>query len=221
MKLENISEEMLRDLANQLLIGLDQSNEVIEDDSKIQVGISNRHIHLCKKDMEILFGNNFELERQKYLKQPGQFASKQTVTIVGPKTSIHNVRVLGPTRSESQLEISKTDSFQLGIRPPVNESGDLTNAASIFVVGPKGSLYLENGVIIAKRHIHMSPRDAEKYNVKNGDLVQIKTSGDREVIFCNTLIRVREDFLLECHLDTDEANAAEIGSKNSFVEIVQ
>lgn len=221
MKLENLSEEMLRDLAKQLLSGLDQSNEIAMNDSKIPVGISNRHIHLCKQDMEILFGNNFELERQKYLKQPGQFASKQTVTIVGPKTSIHNVRVLGPTRSESQLEISKTDSFQLGIRPPVNESGDLTNAASIFVVGPKGSLYLENGVIIAKRHIHMSPRDAERYHVKNGDLVQIKTSGDREVIFCNTLIRVREDFLLECHLDTDEANAAEIGSKNSFVEIVQ
>ncbi|MGX7196562.1 phosphate propanoyltransferase [Enterococcus olivae] len=221
MKKQIFSDEALRKIAQQLLCELQKEKEEVKNDKKIPVGISNRHIHLCQADIEILFGKEAVLEHQKDLGQPGQFAAKQTVTIVGPKNSIHNVRVLGPARNVSQLEISKTDSFQLGIHPPVNESGDLTNAASIFVVGPKGSVFLEKNVIIAKRHIHMSPTEAEKFNVTNGQLVQIRTSGEREIILCNTVIRVRDDFRLECHLDTDEANAAELNTKNSFVEIIQ
>lgn len=192
---------------------------VIQDDT-IPVGISNRHIHLCQQDVEALFGSGHQLTMQKWLKQPGQFAAAETVTIVGPKSSIANVRVLGPTRTESQLEISKTDSFALGVKAPINESGDLTDAGAICVVGPKGMVALKQNVIIAKRHIHMSPVDAQRFNVENKQIVAIKTCGQRGTVFMDTVVRVNPDFRLECHLDTDEANAASLknGSKVKIIE---
>ena len=186
----------------------------------ISVGISNRHIHLCQEDVEALFGSGYQLTIKKWLKQPGQYATAETVTIVGLKGSLSNVRVLGPTREKSQLEISKTDSFALGVKAPINESGDLTHAGAVCVLGPKGMVTLKQNVIVAKRHIHMSPMDAAKFNVVNKQLVAIKTSGEREMIFMDTVIRVDDNFRLECHLDTDEANAASLknGSKVTIID---
>lgn len=191
-----------------------------KQDMSIPVGISNRHIHLCQSDIDQLFGIGYELTVQKWLSQPGQFAAKEIVTLVGTKGSINKVRVLGPARSKSQVEISKTDSLKLGVVAPISESGKLDQAGAITVVGPKGMLELKQNVIIAKRHIHMHPNDAAKHGVIDGELVAIKTDGDRGLIFNKTMIRVDENFKLECHLDTDEANAAGLTNR-STVEIVK
>lgn len=187
----------------------------------IIVGVSNRHVHLSKEDLEILFGKGYELTPIKDLRQPGQYAAKETVTIVGPKGAIENVRVLGPVRRETQVEISRTDAFKLGLRPPVRDSGDLEGTPGIVIIGPNGILVKEKGVIIAKRHIHMHPKDAEHYGVKDKDLVKvIVENGDRKLIFDDVLIRVREDFALEFHVDTDEANAAMLNT-GDLVYIVE
>ncbi|HQO05103.1 MAG TPA: phosphate propanoyltransferase, partial [Fervidobacterium sp.] len=141
--------------------------------------------------------------------QPGQFACKEMVTIVGPKGSIENVRILGPERKDTQIEISLTDAFKLGIMPPVRDSGDIEGTPGITIIGPNGKLEKEKGVIIAKRHVHMHPSDAEKFGVKDKDIVKvIVENGDRKLIFDDVLIRVSEKFALEFHVDTDEANAA-------------
>jgi putative phosphotransacetylase len=175
----------------------------------IVVGVSNRHVHLSREDVEILFGKDYQLTPIKDLGQPGQFACKETVIIVGPKGAIENVRVLGPERKETQVEISLTDAFKLGIMPPVRDSGDLEGTPGIVIVGPKGSVIKEKGVIVAKRHIHMHTTDAEKFGVKDKDIVKvIVEKGDRRLIFDDVLIRVSEKFALEFHVDTDEANAA-------------
>jgi putative phosphotransacetylase len=194
---------------------------VTKKEPGIIVGVSNRHVHLSKEDLEILFGKGYELTPIKDLRQPGQYAAKETVTIVGPKGAIENVRVLGPVRRETQVEISRTDAFKLGLRPPVRDSGDLEGTPGIVIIGPNGILVKEKGVIIAKRHIHMHPKDAEHYGVKDKDLVKvIVESGDRKLIFDDVLIRVREDFALEFHVDTDEANAAMLNT-GDFVYIVE
>jgi putative phosphotransacetylase len=194
---------------------------VIKKEPGIIVGVSNRHVHLSKEDLEILFGKGYELTPIKDLRQPGQYAAKETVTIVGPKGAIENVRVLGPVRRETQVEISRTDAFKLGLRPPVRDSGDLEGTPGIVIIGPNGILVKEKGVIIAKRHIHMHPKDAEHYGVKDKDLVKvIVESGDRKLIFDDVLIRVREDFVLEFHVDTDEANAAMLNT-GDLVYIVE
>ena len=194
---------------------------MIKKEPGIIVGVSNRHVHLSKEDLEILFGKGYELTPIKDLRQPGQYAAKETVTIVGPKGAIENVRVLGPVRRETQVEISRTDAFKLGLRPPVRDSGDLEGTPGIVIIGPNGILVKEKGVIIAKRHIHMHPKDAEHYGVKDKDLVKvIVESGDRKLIFDDVLIRVREDFVLEFHVDTDEANAAMLNT-GDLVYIVE
>lgn len=176
-------------------------------EKEIPVGISNRHIHLSKEGKEKLFGKGYEFQKLKDLTQNGQYAAKETVTLIGKKGIIENVRVLGPERKETQVEISKGDSVKLGIQAPVRDSGDLIGTPGLVVLGPNGCIELEKGVIIAKRHIHMSEKDAEKYRVRNGDLVNIEISGERGGELKNTLIRVNKDFSLECHLDIEEANA--------------
>lgn len=217
---ETLNRNQLETLVKELMtrMGLTPTEE--DQELGISVGISNRHIHLCQEDVEALFGSGYQLTMKKWLKQPGQYATAETVTIVGPKGSLANVRVLGPTREKSQLEISKTDSFALGVKAPINESGDLTHAGAVCVLGPKGMVTLKQNVIVAKRHIHMSPMDAAKFNVVNKQLVAIKTSGEREMIFMDTVIRVDDNFRLECHLDTDEANAASLknGSKVTIID---
>jgi len=187
----------------------------------IVVGVSNRHVHLSKEDLEVLFGKGYQLTPVKDLRQPGQFAAKETVTIVGPKGAIENVRVLGPIRKETQVEISRTDAFKLGLNPPVRDSGDLDGTPGIVIVGPAGVVVKNRGVILAKRHIHMHPKDAQHYGVKDKDIVRvIVEKGERRLIFDDVLVRVREDFALEFHVDTDEANAAMLNN-GDLVYIVE
>ena len=176
----------------------------------VPIGVSARHIHLTQEHVEILFGEGYQLTKKKEL-MGGQFASNELVTIVGLKLrAIENVRVLGPVRSKSQVEISATDAIKLGIKAPIRPSGDIKDSAAIAVVGPKGVIYLKEGCIIAKRHIHMAPKDAAAAGVHDGDVVSVKADNERGTVFNHVQIRVDDSFTLEMHIDTDEANAAGI-----------
>ena len=184
------------------------------DDLTIPVGISNRHIHLSREDLDTLFGAGYELTPIKDLSQPGQYACKELLTIIGPSMRpIENVRVLGPIRKESQVEISVTDSFVLKVKPPVRESGSLAGSAPITIIGPKGIVTLKQGCIIANRHIHMSPADGARFGVKDGDYVTVDAfSGTKRTRWFDVQVRVSDKFCLEMHVDTDDANA--VGFKN-------
>lgn len=186
---------------------------------KVPVGVSNRHIHLSQADVETLFGKGYQLTKKKDL-MGGQFAANECCTIVGLKLrAIENVRVLGPTRKNTQVEISQTDARKLGINVPVRESGDVAGSAPIAIVGPKGALYCKEGCIIAARHIHMSPTDAKVAGLKDGDYVKVRVDNERGTTFEKVKIRVDESFTLEMHIDTDEANASEI-AQGDIVTIV-
>ena len=178
--------------------------------SAIPLGVSNRHLHLSESDLAVLFGAGYQLTELKPLSQPGQYAAKELVTIVGPRGAIENVRVLGPVRKQTQVEIMRSDCFKLGVSAPLRESGSLSGSAPITIVGPKGSVSLREGAIVAKRHIHMSPADAALYGVKDGKIVSVRTNGERGLVFDNVVCRVSEKFKLEAHLDMDEANAADL-----------
>jgi putative phosphotransacetylase len=183
--------------------------------------VSNRHLHLSQKDLEILFGEGYELTPIKDLGQPGQYAAEETVDLVGPKNTIKRVRVLGPTRKATQVEVSRTDAFKLGVNPPVRDSGDIEGSASIKLVGPNGEVELKEGVILAKRHIHMHTNDAEKYGLKDKEIVSVIAAKDgRKLIFQDVLVRVSDKYALEFHVDTDEANAAFLGN-NDEIEIIE
>ncbi len=176
----------------------------------VPIGVSARHVHLTQDDVEALFGAGYQLTKKKEL-MGGQFASNEQVTIVGLKLrAIENVRILGPVRKGSQVEISATDAVKLGIKAPIRESGNTKGSAPIAIVGPKGAIYLKEGCIVAKRHIHMSPKDAECAGVKDGQIVSVRVDNERGTIFNNVQIRVDPSFTLEMHIDTDEANAAKI-----------
>lgn len=175
---------------------------------KVSAEISARHLHLAKEDLETLFGVGFELSSLKALSQEGEFAASEKITIATPKDKIELVRILGPLRKRTQVEISKTDAVRLGLNPPVRESSDLKGSSGITLVGPKGSVELKEGVIIAQRHIHTSPTDAVKYNLKDKQVVSVKFKGERSVTFHNVVVRVAPNFVWKFHLDTDEANAA-------------
>lgn len=191
-------------------------------DFPIVVHVSNHHIHLCLEDFKILFGENAKLTKYKDLMQPGEFAANEKLTIIGPKGKIENVRIVGPLRSHTQVEISRTDSFILGINPPVRCSGNTKGSASITLVGPQGKLELKEGCIIVLRHIHFHTDDAKKLKIENGDTVKIIAGkgGPRETIFCNVICRVSDKYITECHLDTDEANAAMVNN-NDMVYILE
>ena len=182
----------------------------------IPVGISNRHIHLSQADLDVLFGPGYELTKIKDLKQPGQFACKETLTIVGPKGALEKVRVLGPLRKATQVEVLLGDSFKLGIKPPTRMSGDLAGSPGCTLVGPKGTVILSEGVIVAQRHIHMTAAEAAAYGVANGQIVSMEFDGPRCGILGNVAIRAGEGHSLECHVDTEEANALAITSKTTF-----
>ncbi len=188
----------------------------------VPVGISNRHVHLSTADLETLFGKGYTLTPIKDLSQPGQYAAKETVTLVGPSMRcIENVRVLGPVRSASQVEISKTDSYTLKVKPPVRESGKIKGSAPVTVIGPCGVVTLNEGCIIANRHIHMSPEDGEAFGLSDGAYVTVDVnSGTRRTRWYDVQVRVHKDFRLEMHVDTDDANAVGIGN-GSTVEIVK
>ena len=189
---------------------------------EIPVGISNRHIHLSRADVDTLFGEGYELTPMKDLSQPGQYACKETLTLVGPSMrAIEGVRVLGPIRKASQVEISKTDSFTLKVKPPVRESGKIDGSAPVIIVGPKGIVSLKEGCIIANRHVHMSPDDAKKFGVVDGQYIDVDVnSGSRRTRWFDVQIRVHEQFRLEMHVDTDDANAVGIGN-GSTVTVVK
>lgn len=176
----------------------------------VPVGVSARHVHLTQADVETLFGPGYQLTRKKEL-MGGQFASNEQVTIVGTKLrAIENVRILGPVRKASQVEISQTDAMKLGVRAPLRDSGDIKGSAPIAVVGPKGAVYLKEGCIVARRHIHMSPADARAAGLKDKDVVSVTADNARGTTFDEVLIRVDDSFTLEMHIDTDEANASNI-----------
>ncbi len=176
----------------------------------VPVGVSNRHIHLTQEHVEILFGSGYQLTKKKDL-MGGQFACEECCTIVGLKLrAIENVRILGPVRKSTQVEVSVTDARKLGVNVPIRESGDIKGSAPIAIVGPKGAVYCEEGCIVAARHIHMSPADAKSCGLKDGDYVSVKADNVRGTTFNNVKIRVDESFTLEMHIDTDEANASGI-----------
>lgn len=200
-------------VAEAVLKALETSGAGAGREDSVPVGISNRHIHLSKEHVEILFGKGYELTPFKDLSQPGQYACKEQLTIVGPSLRpIEKVRVLGPVRSASQVEISRTDSYVLKVAPPVRESGKIAGSAPITIIGPKGIVTLKEGCIIANRHIHMSPADGEKLGLKDNDYVTVDVKSERPTRFFDVQVRVHPDFRLEMHLDTDDANAA--GLKN-------
>ena len=190
--------------------------------NKFIVETSARHVHVSQADLETLFGAGYQLTHKKDLSQPGQYACRETLTIVGPSMRpIEGVRVLGPVRRASQVEISKTDSFQLKVNPPVRESGKTEGSAPVTIVGPKGVVTLKEGCIIANRHVHMSPDDAARFGVKDCDYIDVDVfSGTRKTRWFDVQIRVHKDFRLEMHVDTDDANSA--GLKNgSTVTVVK
>ena len=176
----------------------------------LPVGVSNRHLHLSAADLETLFGAGYQLQRQRDLQQPGQFVAAETVNIAGPKGCIEKARILGPVRKQTQVEISRSDGYKLGLNPPVRESGNLQGSSGVTIIGPRGAVYLNEGLIVARRHIHMSPDDAVNYGVADGDILQISTNGERSLVFDQVTVRVNPKFILELHLDIDEANAAGI-----------
>ncbi|OZM58307.1 propanediol utilization protein [Lottiidibacillus patelloidae] len=186
------------------------SSDQQKSDKEIPIAASNRHIHLSAQAVDRLFGKGYQLQKLKDLSQPGQFAAKETVTLIGPKGKLQKVRVLGPARGDTQVEISLTDGFALGQAAPLRDSGDIEGTPGITIQGPKGQLKIDKGLICAARHIHMHSTDAERFQVENGERVQVKVSGDRGLTFDNVLIRVSEKYRLEMHIDIDEANAAQI-----------
>ena len=175
--------------------------------NRIPIAVSARHVHLSKEHLEILFGTGYELRKRADLSQPNQFASEETVTIAGPKGTIERVRVLGPARRLTQVEISLTDGMKLGVKAPIRQSGDIKGSSPVTVIGPRGSIYLKEGMITAQAHIHMSPEDASRFGVQDGEYVHVSTGDVRPITFQQVLIRVSPSYRLEMHIDTDEGNA--------------
>ncbi|HCO49028.1 MAG TPA: propanediol utilization protein [Spirochaetaceae bacterium] len=182
-------------------------------ETKVVINLSNRHVHVSRDDLDILFGKGHQLTKTKDLIQPGQFACAETVTIKGPKGTFEGVRILGPERKETQCEILASDQFKLGVPGcPVRESGHLDGSAAFEIIGPAGSIKKTQGLIIAKRHIHFNLDEAKRFGVVDKQLVNLKAGGERGAIFLNVVCRVNAAYALECHLDFDEGNAAGIGN---------
>ncbi|HRT69307.1 MAG TPA: phosphate propanoyltransferase [Bacilli bacterium] len=189
--------------------------------NKVLVETSARHVHVSPADLETLFGKGAKLTVKKMLSQPGQFACEERVTIVGPKRSIPNVSILGPVRAKTQVEVSATDARNLGIDIVIRESGDIAETPGCKLIGPNGEIELSKGVIVAKRHIHLTPKDAEEMGLKDKQVVSVKVDNDqRSIIFGDVVIRVREDFAAAMHIDTDESNAGAVGI-NTYGEIIK
>lgn len=186
----------------------------------IPVGISARHVHLQSDHLEVLFGKGYDLTPMKDLSQIGQYAAQETVCLIGPKGKIERVRILGPVRKRTQVELASSDARALGIPAEVRNSGDHDNTPGLTIVGPAGKVILEKGVILADRHIHMSPEEAKDFCVRNGEKVKVLVSGPRGGILDNVTIRVHRDYRLDLHIDTDEANAFQL-RQGDMVELVK
>ena len=175
----------------------------------VLIETSARHVHVTREHLDILFGEGYQLTSKKDLSQPGQFACEERVQVVGPKSSFPAVSILGPERPDTQIELSASDARSIGVKAPIRESGDVAGSAPCKLVGPKGEVELSQGVIIAKRHVHMTPEDAEKYGIENGQIVSVKVETDgRSLIFGDVVARVSTKYSLAMHIDTDESNAA-------------
>lgn len=205
ISLEHIIQEVVNRVKNELFI---------------KVEASGRHIHLCQEHLDILFGRGYTLTKLKDLSQPGQYACKERVTITGPKGSIANVIVLGPTRQNTQVEVSLTDTLTLGIKAPVKESGSIENTPGIKISTERASIEIDKGVIVAKRHIHITPQDADKFGVRDKEIVSVEVLGERPLIFEDTVIRVSDKFRTFMHIDYDEANACGF-TKGTLCRIVK
>jgi len=180
---------------------------------KVPVEVSARHIHLSQKDFEILFGQNYKINFLKPLSQKGQYACEETVNLKTKNSELKNVRLVYPNRKQTQVELSKTDAYKLDLNPPIRRSGKITKSEKITIIGPKGKINLNQGVIISARHIHTSPNDAKKYGLKDGQKVSVKIKGQRSITFHQVIIRIDPTFVWRFQIDTDEANAAGITSK--------
>lgn len=198
-------------------------NEVVkrvQEESCIEIEASGKHVHLDRATIDGLFGEGYQLTKARDLSQPGQYACKERVTLIGPKGTLHNVVVLGPERKESQVEVSQTDAVVLGVQVPVSESGKLEGTPGIIIASGSSMIRLKRGLIAAQRHIHVKAADAEKYNVTNGEIVQVKVYGKRPLIFDDVLVRVSANYETYMHIDYDEANACGFvkGTKGKIVK---
>jgi len=214
-QIETRVETIVRDVIDEMVIASPSPSN--SSDRKIPIGISARHLHITQEHLEHLFGQGKQLTNLKDLVEPGEFAANETVAIVGPNRRIFSkVRILGPVRSMTQVELSYTDGVYLGMDLPHRLSGDIKGSAPVTIIGPQNVLRLPEGAIRAIRHIHMNPEDAEQLGVNNGDKVNVQTEGPASVTFNNTIIRVKEGLYLQMHVDTDEANAAGLDGANSY-----
>ncbi len=183
-----------------------------EKENTIPIGISNRHVHVCQADLEKLFGENYQLTPTKDLSQPGQFACEETVTVVGPKGELAGIRILGPVRPETQVELAQTDARKIGIKAPLRESGDLDGTPGCKIIGPKGEIEIDKGCIVAHLHIHFHTDEAKAMGIADHQVLTVLVKGEKTVVFCDVIARVGDKMKLDFHLDTDEANAALVGN---------
>jgi propanediol utilization protein len=174
----------------------------------IPVGVSVRHVHLSRAHCDALFGEGYELTERRPVSQPGQFVCRETVDLVGPKGAIERVAIINPLRKETQVEVARTDAIALGVNPPLRESGKLENTPGLTLRGPKGSVAIEHGVILAHRHVHMHTSDAKRFGVQDKSIIRVRVEGERETIFGDVIVRVNDQYALDMHLDTDEANGS-------------
>lgn len=188
---------------------------------QVMIEGSGRHIHITKECLEALFGAGYELEVKKYLSQPGEFASTAKVDVAGPKGTLKGVSILGPCRKFTQVELSFTDARILGINPPIRESGNIASSAPVTLVGPEGTVELKEGAIVAKRHLHITPKDAEEFGIQDREIVQIKVGGERALIFDEVVARVSENYATAVHLDYDEVNAAALFGDNAVGTVLR
>lgn len=212
-----MEQELIRSIAARVAAELMKTNSSAPERHLIPTGVSNRHVHLSEAHERKIFGNNLTLFRD--LSQPGQFVAEQTVILAGPKGSIERVRVLGPAREQTQVELSVADAYKLGVSTHIRDSGDIQGTSGLTIIGSNGSVQLDEGVIVAKRHIHMKPEDAARLQVQDGDIVQVKAEGERGLIFDQVTVRVNKNFSLEFHIDFEEANAAGL-RQGDYVSIV-
>lgn len=192
----------------------------VEYAKKVPIGVSARHIHLTQEHVEALFGTGYKLTELKPLSQPRQYAASEMVAVYGPKGHFAKVRILGPARNLTQLEISRTDAFALGLNPPVRESGKIEDTPGVRIVGPAGEITVDKGVIVAARHIHFHTTDAEKWGIADKQLLKVRVGGERGVVFEKVLARVSDQYALDMHIDTDEGNAAGV-STGEYAEILE
>ncbi|NKE04745.1 phosphate propanoyltransferase [Mesobacillus selenatarsenatis] len=214
-------QELLSEITRTVVEELKKHNLLDEPTRKefVPVSVSARHVHLQQEHVNQLFGEGYTLTKLKEISQPGQFACNEQVTIEGPKGKIEKVRILGPLRSQTQVEIARTDARKLGLNPPVRNSGNLADSSPISIIGPKGKVVLQEGCIIADRHIHMTPTDAVQFGVRDKQKVSVLVDGEKAGIMGQVMIRVRENYALDMHIDTDDANAFGLAG-NELLKII-